>query len=171
MLSRIRVPLGFVVGGVALYLATPTPALIGAGMPLAVIGLLWRAAAAGVIRKDHGLASGGPYRWTRNPLYFGSLLLALGFSVMSGRLACAVIVLAPFALIYPGVIRREQAHLGRLFGEEYAAYARQTPAFFPRRIGPSMFDTFSFALYRTNGEYNAALGFGAVLAILLLKAA
>ena len=171
MFSRIRVPLGFVVGAVVLYLATPTPALIAAGLPLAVGGLLWRAAAAGVIRKDRHLAAGGPYRWTRNPLYFGSLLLALGFSVMSGRLACALIVLAPFALIYPRVIRREQSHLQRLFGEEYASYSRKTPAFFPRRIGPAMFDAFSFELYRINGEYNAALGLGAVLLILLLKAA
>ena len=33
----------------------------------------------GVIRKDSRLATGGPYGWTRNPLYFGSFLLSLGF--------------------------------------------------------------------------------------------
>jgi protein-S-isoprenylcysteine O-methyltransferase Ste14 len=168
-LSRIRVPLGFVVGALVLYLAMPTPRFIVAGLPLAALGLLWRASAAGIIRKDHSLASDGPYRFTRNPLYFGSFLLALGFSLMSGSLVCALLVLIPFGLIYPRVIFREESHLSKLFGREYETFKQTIPAFFPRRIGWSMFESFSFQQYRTNGEYNAGLGFVAVLAILLLK--
>ena len=169
-LSRIRVPLGFAVGALILYLSTPALKLIVAGIPLALFGLVWRATAAGVIRKDRNLATGGPYRFTRNPLYFGSFLLALGVSVMSGSLVCALLILVPFGLVYPGVMRREESHLSRLFGEEYERFRRSVPVFFPRGIGSEMLESFSFERYRTNGEYNAGIGLLATVILLVLKA-
>ena len=83
MIQRLRVPLGFVVAAAVLYFATPTTISILAGLPIALAGAAFRGMAAGVIRKDSQLATSGPYGWTRNPLYFGSFLLAAGFAVMS----------------------------------------------------------------------------------------
>jgi protein-S-isoprenylcysteine O-methyltransferase Ste14 len=166
-IQRLRVPLGFVAAFAALYLATPSWPTILAGLPLALAGLAFRMLAAGTIRKNAALATGGPYAWTRNPLYFGSALLAAGFAVMSGSLAVALLLGVPFAFVYSRVIAREEAILATLFPEAFAAFRASTPAFIPRfRAAPL---DFSFAQYRANREYNAALGLACALAILIVK--
>ena len=84
MTQRLRVPLGFVIAASVLYLAEPTLPSILVGLPVAVVGALFRAFAAGVIKKDSTLATSGVYALTRNPLYFGSLHMGLGFAVAGG---------------------------------------------------------------------------------------
>jgi len=115
MAQKLRVPIGFVIAAAVLYFATPTVVSIIIGLPVALLGATFRALAAGVIKKDASLATSGIYAITRNPLYFGSSLLAGGFAVMSANGIAAALLLVPFALIYPVVIRREEAHLEELF--------------------------------------------------------
>src|SRR5438552_6687142 len=78
MAQKLRVPLGFVIAAAVLYFAEPSTMSILVGLPVALIGALFRALAAGVIKKDSSLATAGMYALTRNPLYFGSSLLATG---------------------------------------------------------------------------------------------
>src|SRR5881394_503922 len=93
MAQKLRVPLGFILAALALYLAEPSGLSIAIGLPVALIGAGFRALAAGVIKKDATLATSGVYALTRNPLYFGSSLLATGFSIMSANeIAAAVII-------------------------------------------------------------------------------
>src|SRR5258708_28728585 len=77
---RVRVPLGFAFAILFLWLAMPTlkSVLIGAG--LIIPGLVIRALASGHLQKNEQLATGGPYAYTRNPLYLGSLILSIGFA-------------------------------------------------------------------------------------------
>ena len=168
-LTQIRVPLGFVIGAFVLYLATPSLRSIVTGLPLALFGLLFRGVAAGVIRKDHSLAVCGPYQISRNPLYFGSFLIAVGFSVMSRNLICAALLLIPFTIIYSIVIRQEESHLWDKFGKEYQKFKNEVPRFFPRRFSFLLFKFFSTRQYVSNREYNAAFGFAAASAILVVK--
>jgi protein-S-isoprenylcysteine O-methyltransferase Ste14 len=161
------VPLGFVVAAFVIYFAEPTGASILVGLPIALTGAIFRAMAAGVIRKDSALATGGPYAWTRNPLYFGSSLLGLGFALMSGSWIAAAIALIPSLIVYPRVIRSEEAHLERLFPAQFAAYRTAVPRFIPRVKIESL--AFSSAQYMANREYNTALGFAAALAVFVLK--
>src|SRR5438067_9519795 len=119
MAQRFRVPLGFVLAVAVLYLAEPTRISILTGLPVAIIGALFRALAAGVIKKDSSLATAGVYALTRNPLYFGSSLIATGFAIMSANEVAAALLIVPFGLIYPTVMLREEAHLTRLFPEEF----------------------------------------------------
>ena len=49
--------------------------------PFRSLGLLLRAWAAGCLAKNQRLATGGPYAFTRNPLYIGTLLVALGLTI------------------------------------------------------------------------------------------
>jgi protein-S-isoprenylcysteine O-methyltransferase Ste14 len=168
-LTRIRVPAGFVVAAIVLYLATPTLKSIAMGLTPALLGLLFRASAAGTIQKNESLASRGPYRLTRNPLYFGSFLLSAGFSIMSGSLVSAGLLMIPFAVIYDGVIRKEESHLSELFGAEFQQFRRAVPRFFPRRVSLRIMESFSRTQYLTNREYNAALGFVAATVVLLIK--
>src|SRR2546426_719197 len=132
MIQRFRVPLGFAVVVAVLYLATPTPLSLGMGLPVAIAGVVVRALAAGVIKKDSRLATSGLYAWTRNPLYFGSSLVALGFALMSWIPLAAALLLVPSALIYPHVIRKEEAPLEGLFGDEFLDSRREVPCFVPR---------------------------------------
>ena len=168
-LARARIFLGWILAVLVLFLALPTATSLILGAPLAILGLGFRSAAAGIIQKDTVLARQGPYRLTRNPLYFGSFLLALGFGIMGGRLLTAALVIVPSILIYPTVIRNEEAHLRRRFGSEFEEFRRAVPCFLPRRLTPSMFETFTTSLYMTNREYNATLGFLTATALLLAK--
>ena len=168
MIQKVRVPLGFVLAAAVLYFAEPTPTSIFIGLPVAIAGGLFRGLAAGVIRKDSAMATSGVYALTRNPLYFGSSLLACGFAIMGWNEVAAVVLLLPFALIYPTVILREEDHLAHLFPEEFRVYRSKVPRFFPRLTRAS-WSAFSFDQYLYNREYNTALGFAGALAILALK--
>jgi protein-S-isoprenylcysteine O-methyltransferase Ste14 len=166
-LQRLRVPVGFVVGLSALYLAKPTGWSIAAGLPIALAGAAFRFLAAGTIRKNAELSTRGPYAWTRNPLYLGSSLLAFGFAVMSNSAGAAALLLAPSAIIYPNVIAREEEELEQLFPEEFPVYRASVPMFFPRfRPAPL---GFSLRQYVANREYNTALGFAGAMGVFLLK--
>jgi protein-S-isoprenylcysteine O-methyltransferase Ste14 len=167
MIQRFRIPLGFVIAAVVVYLATPTRTSISVGLPIAITGAVVRALAAGVIKKDSRLATSGPYGWSRNPLYFGSSFLALGFAIMSWNIAAAALLMVPSALVYPQVIRREETHLEQLFGDEFRRYRRQVPCFFPRIRAGDL--SFSLAQYRNNREYNTVLGLVAAITIFAFK--
>lgn len=167
MIQRFRVPLGFVIAVAVLYLAKPTGAFLIAGLPIALGGAALRAMAAGVIRKDSTLTTSGPYAWTRNPLYLGSFLLSLGFAIMSGSWIAAGLIIVPSLVIYPVVIRNEEAHLARLFPDTFPGYLQTVPRFLPRFRWTA--GSFSLKQYLANREYQTALGFVAVLTIFILK--
>lgn len=167
MIQRFRVPFGFLVAGAVLYLATPTKTSIIAGFPVALIGAAFRGLAAGVIKKDSRLATSGPYAWTRNPLYFGSSFLALGFAIMSRHPVAAILLVVPSFIIYPQVIDREEEHLERLFGDEFRAYKRLVPRFFPRFRSAKV--SFSLPQYLANREYNTVLGLLAAFVVFAFK--
>src|SRR5262245_19412587 len=168
MAQKLRVPLGFVMAALALYLAEPSLVSILVGLSVALLGALFRALAAGVIKKDSTLATSGVYSVTRNPLYFGSSLLAAGFAIMSANEIAAAVIIVPFGLIYPTVMLREEAHLARLFPVEFPIYKAQVPRFLPR-LTLRFPRSFSFAQYLSNREYNTALGLVGGLAILVTK--
>jgi protein-S-isoprenylcysteine O-methyltransferase Ste14 len=167
MIQKLRVPLGFFIAALVIYLAKPTGTTILLGLPFALAGAMLRGLAAGTIRKDSQLATDGPYAWTRNPLYLGSFLLQLGFGVMSGSWIAAGVTILPSFVIYPNVIRNEEGHLLRLFPEEFRKYCDAVPRFFPR-FRPSG-QRFSLKQYLANREYNTALGFATVLAVFVVK--
>jgi protein-S-isoprenylcysteine O-methyltransferase Ste14 len=169
--TRWRVRVGYSVALAYLWFASPTWKFIAAGAAIAVLGLFMRALAAGHLRKWEGLATSGPYACTRNPLYFGSMLLAVGFAVASHSWVGAALIAGYFAAFYPAVIKREEAELRARYGRAYQDYAARVPLFWPRipRQRPAPFEQFSWPLYRRNREYQAALGFVLGLALLVLR--
>src|SRR5258705_4166631 len=84
-IQRWRVPLGFACGAIFIFFAHPTPRALLAGGCVSLLGLAIRAWAAGHIRKNDRLATSGPYAHTRNPLYLGSFLLELSFTIAHAR--------------------------------------------------------------------------------------
>src|SRR5271169_1094994 len=168
---RIRVPLGFVFAVVYFWLARPTWRFIALGALLIVPGLLIRALASGHVRKNEALATSGPYAYTRNPLYLGSLLIGVGFAVAARSWWVGVVLVVMFFAIYLPVIRGEEVFLRQKF-PEFEEYARQVPRMFPRIIplsGAEEAGEFSFDLYLKHREYDALLGALAMVAALVVK--
>jgi protein-S-isoprenylcysteine O-methyltransferase Ste14 len=165
---RWRVRVGYPVGFAAFWFARPQPKWLFAGVAIAAIGLLLRGYAAGHLRKHKQLATSGPYAYTRNPLYLGSVLLAAGFCVASHSVISAVLLAVYLIVFYPMVIRREQTELRTLYGNAFDEYSARVPAFWPR-MSPanSSNEHFSWTQYRQNREYEAAIGLGVAMAILL----
>src|SRR5216110_3461196 len=99
-MQRWRVPLGFVCAAFFFFFSRPRPLMLAIGGAIALPGLALRAWATGHLRKNDTLATTGPYRYTRNPLYLGSFFLGVGFTVASGRPILGIIFAAFFLGIY-----------------------------------------------------------------------
>ena len=166
---RIRVPLSFAFAIAYVWLAHPTRTSLLIGGLLLVPGLLLRGLASGHVQKDRQLTTSGPYAYTRNPLYLGSLILAAGFVVAARSWWIPAILLAMFIAIYVPVIAGEERYLRQRF-PEYDDYSRYVPRFAMRltRYGNQR-GTFSSGRYWKHREYNAVLGCVALLAVLVVK--
>jgi protein-S-isoprenylcysteine O-methyltransferase Ste14 len=170
--ARWRVRLGYPLAIVVLVLAHPDSRSIVVGGVVGAVGLLIRALAAGHLHKQDMLTVSGPYAHTRNPLYFGSAILTLGAAVAMNSWIAAALLCGYFALFYSVVMRREEGELRFHHGAAFEEYARAVPLFFPRlmaaKLGPGAAASFSFAQYKKNREYRAAIGFVLLLVLLVI---
>jgi protein-S-isoprenylcysteine O-methyltransferase Ste14 len=161
-LARWRVPLGYAIGGVALWLAEPTSRSLAIGAAVGAAGEALRIWAAGHLEKGREVTNTGPYAITRHPLYAGSTILGVGLAIAANNLAVAVLVFVYLAVTITAAVRSEEAHLTDKFGGHYPAYREGVAAPGARR--------FSIERVISNKEYRAVLGFLAVLALLAARA-
>ena len=169
--KRIRVPMGFVSAVVFLWWARPTMLSMLLSLLLVAPGIWLRGYAAGYVRKNAELTTTGPYAYTRNPLYLGSLLITLGFGAASGNWLLTLMLAALFAAIYIPTILGEEGYLRANFAG-FDAYAARVPRLLPR-LTPAPSDQgageFSRKLYLHHREYNALMGAGAIYLALGLR--
>lgn len=176
LLQRLRVPIGFVTAILFAAFSRPTWPSLAMGVPIALCGILIRAWASGHLRKNAELAVAGPYAHTRNPLYFGSFVMAAGCAIAGGSLWIGAWLVVFFLAIYWPVMQAEAAHMRTLFGEAYARWSANVPLFIPR-LRPSQpaqanqQRSFDFGQYLHHREYRALVGLGIVIFVLILKAA
>ena len=161
--ARRRVPLGFLSGVLAIWLARPTPRSLLVGGAIAAFGEGVRIWASGHLEKGREVTSSGPYRLTRHPLYLGSSIVGVGLAVGSRSAIVAGLVIVYLAVTLTAAIRSEEAHLTEKFGDAYPAYRDGTATPFAAR-------RFSVARAMRNREYRALIGFVAALALLAWKA-
>src|SRR5262252_2398035 len=90
---RIRVPLGFLFAAFYLWRARPTWLSLSIGAAVAALGIFLRAVASGHVKKNEELATTGPYAYCRNPLYLGSIIIAIGFAIAARDIWIAVAIL------------------------------------------------------------------------------
>jgi protein-S-isoprenylcysteine O-methyltransferase Ste14 len=174
---RIRVPLGFVTAALYIFEVARRPAhpaAIAWSLALVLPGLALRAIASGTVKKNRELTITGPYAYTRNPLYLGSMLMAAGFAVALLSWPLALLLALGFAVVYIPVIAGEEQFLRATFSG-FDDYCRHVPRLIPRLIprrtaakaqinqvvatdSQAGSGGFSLALYRKHREYNAALG-------------
>ena len=163
-------PLGTVLGVIFLILMRPSVRSLWVGGTVAMVGAALRIWAAGHIDKGKVLAQSGPYALTRNPLYLGSFLMAIGM-VVAGQ---EYWLLLPFGLfflaVYYPVMRTEEIELLQGYGQEFVLYARRVPFFFPNlraRAGPS--SVFRWTRVLKNREHHTFAGLLITATILVLK--
>ncbi|MEN6466554.1 MAG: isoprenylcysteine carboxylmethyltransferase family protein [Syntrophaceae bacterium] len=104
------------------------------GMVLAGIGSMGRLWCTLYIAgyKENTLITAGPYSMTRNPLYFFSLIGALGVGFATETFIIPLLILIGFALYYPSVIKSEELRLRELHKGAFDEYVSKVPRFFPR---------------------------------------
>ena len=161
-IARLRVPLGFFFGFVALVLARPTQRTLLWGAVVAIAGELVRIWAAGHLEKGREVTRSGPYRFSRHPLYVGSTLIGIGLAIAANNAWVAVLVISYLAVTLTAAIRTEEAHLTEKFGAAYPDYRAGR--------GPEVERPFSLnRALRTNREYRAVIGVLLVLAVLWIR--
>ena len=170
--TRWRVRLGYPLAVVVVWFSRPAPRSILLGGLVGALGLCLRSYAAGYLHKQEVLTVSGPYAYTRNPLYLGSATMALGAAVAMVSWISASLLLVYFAMFYFPVMRREERELHTRHGAAFAEYARMVPLFLPRlrpsKLPAGSSGAFSFAQYKKNHEWQAALGFVLLLGVLVL---
>jgi len=166
--ARLRVPSGFILLGAFAWLSRPNGASMALGLPVSALGMLLRGWAAGHLAKNERLATSGPYAYLRNPLYVGTLLVALGIVIASRSLLLAFLFAAVFVLVYLPVVELEEQHLRNIF-PDYARYAAQVRRFVPGKRYQAGGASFCWRLYLKNEEFKALGGFLLAVVWLLFK--
>lgn len=151
----VRLALLFAFLAVLVAFSRPEPWSVALGAPFVLAGGAIRLWAAGHLYKTQELITSGPYRYTRNPLYLGRLLLLTGVALMAwfpplrvagtavplNLVALAVGYAVFFGYYMPRKERIEPDRLRRIHGARYEAYFAAVPALFP-----------TFTPYPDNGE-------------------
>jgi protein-S-isoprenylcysteine O-methyltransferase Ste14 len=153
---------------VILWLATPNVWSISGGFFLMMVGMFFRAWSSGYINKDKELATEGPYSLTRNPLYFGSLILGSGIAVASNNLYGYLIFIAYYFFFFTFLILIERKRLRQRFGRQYEEWAKQANLFFPKIKKIEKFN-FNIAYYMQNKEFRVLFFSLLVIVVLILK--
>jgi protein-S-isoprenylcysteine O-methyltransferase Ste14 len=166
-------------------LGKPSFASIALGLPFAFAGELlrcWAVGYSGVTTRGDKvtaprLTTAGPYAYARNPLYIGNFITALGFALAftggndaAFRLALIVVALGAMLAVYAAIVPHEQAYLRSVFGKAFDAYTAHVPAVFPRLTPWEQRQGSYDASVILKAETRTFLTFGAMLAVLLLKA-
>ncbi len=165
--QKTRVPVGTVLGIIFLFLMHPSTPSLWIGGIIALTGALLRLWAAGHIEKARVLTQGGPYAFTRNPLYLGSFFMALGIIIAGQRYWLLLAFGAFFAIYYYPVMRAEEQELLQQHGDRFLEYSARVPLFFPafRRTGQAS-SVFSWSRVIRNREHQTMVGL--ILAVVLL---
>lgn len=130
-LARWRLRAGFIFPLLCLLVGHPQWVMFWVGAVLIVLGALLRLLSAGVIRKNEELTHSGTYALCRNPLYLGTLVIQLGFGLLSGSFVLSVLGFIFFLWLYHLVIAHEERWLLQHFGGAYLAYMRRVPRILP----------------------------------------
>jgi len=170
--GKTRIVMAWIFSFLLIFSARELPVI--EGIVICFLGASIRFWGSGYLHKDTELSMGGPYAYTRNPLYFGTMLMAFGTAIAIENMWLAILVLALFGLVYHFIILDEETKLRNQFGESFEKYCVIVPRFFPRLTPPSykallalsrsgIPAKFDWAIARKNKAYEAYLAFAALI--------
>ena len=120
-LTRTRLPASTKPIGLALGVA---------GMAVNVAAVLARGEED--LDRPSGLVQGGPYAWTRNPMYLGWSMIHLGAALTLRSPGMAITWPAAVMLVHRGILAEERQLTAR-FGSDFATYVASVPRYLDRR--------------------------------------
>jgi hypothetical protein len=170
--GRRRFQLAWVFAFLLFFFAKNYPNAIG--ILICFVGATLRFISSGFLRKEAKLAVGGPYSYTRNPLYLGTFIMALGATISVGAVYLAVAMGFVFFLNYHYVIEHEEGKLPSYFGNSYLKYCELVPRFIPRLTRPPKEElmkinsdpdvySFSYSLAKKNKAFEAYASFVGII--------
>jgi protein-S-isoprenylcysteine O-methyltransferase Ste14 len=169
--QKTRVPAGTVLGVIFLLCMRPSVRSLLVGAAITFPGSLLRLWAAGHIEKGRVLTQSGPYAFTRNPLYLGSFLMALGI-IVGGQGYWYLLLPAFgifFAIFYIPVMKAEELELFSGYGERFTEYSKRVPLFFPSLHGSGASSSeFLWSRAVRNREHRTIIGLIVAEGILVL---
>jgi protein-S-isoprenylcysteine O-methyltransferase Ste14 len=135
------------------------------GVAVLAFGAFLRVWASGYLDKEGKLSFNGPYHFSRNPLYLGSILIGVAIPISQELWNLAVGIFVVTWIVHIAIIQAEEKVLKEKFAPEYLNYMKRTPRFFsfvrflqavfyvfvPRREGV----TFSWRLWKRNKGWEA----------------
>ena len=128
--------------GISLLVSRLIPSFAFANQPLSILGLVLITLGIGLFLwtvqffekhkttlhprgKPSSFITEGPYRWTRNPIYLGFFLVALGTALFFANILAIVGPILFFFFISTFIIPFEEETLGRTFGKTYQSYRKR----------------------------------------------
>lgn len=177
--GKTRIVLAWIFSAVLIFSASEPPIL--EGIVICFLGATLRFWASGYLHKDKQVSVFGPYAFMRNPLYFGTLTMAVGTAIAVDNWWLAVIVAVAFTAVYHFIILDEENKLRGYFGPAYEKYLKTVPRFFPRltmpgntvlsEINPDAAVTrFSWDIAMQNKAYEAYAAFAGLIGFVTIVA-
>ncbi len=171
--QKTRVPVGTVLGIIfilSIYFRThPSVRSLWIGGAIALAGALLRLWAAGHIEKARVLTQGGPYAFTRNPLYLGSFFMALGIIIAGQGYWLLLAFGVFFAVFYYPAMRAEEQELLQQHGDRFLEYSARVPLFLPAfRQTSQASSVFLWSRAIRNREHRTMIGLILAVVILIL---
>lgn len=135
-----------------------------------VLGMVLRFWASGYIHKSRVLATGGPYAYTRNPLYLGNFIIGFGVVIISNSPGLIFYYVISFTVMYLGTIYEEQKTLMEKFTDDYMDYLNEVPVFLPTYKAYRKHSTQKFNIRQSfkNGEFIRLCGFSLLIVFFYL---
>lgn len=120
-------------GGRHEWLVLPADILATLGLAYAVWGLAYLRRSFSIIPEARRLVTGGPYKFSRHPVYLGEIVTAIGVNMATAGPLSALAVLY-FVICEVLRMRWEEGVLARAFPTEYPAYAERVPRYAPNPL-------------------------------------
>jgi protein-S-isoprenylcysteine O-methyltransferase Ste14 len=167
--QKTRVPAGTVLGILFLLRMHPSVRSLWIGGAMALAGACLRFWAAGHIEKGKVLTQGGPYAFSRNPLYLGSFIMAFGIIIAGQGYWLLLALGAFFAIFYYPVMKAEEQELFNGYRDDFLEYTKRVPMFFPGfpKAGVAS-STFLWSRAVRNREHRTMTGLILALALLVI---
>ncbi len=171
-LFKLRFAVLYPAGAVALWVLRSNDDSFRYGSWIAAAGLLVRSWANGYAIKMDKLTTSGPYGFLRHPLYAGTLLILVGFTVILNSQIWGVLFVAVFLAVYLDTMRKEEKMLTDKFGDAYRHYRSQVPPLWPRlgaAYAPGEKWPFSWERYWRSQEYKLIIWVIVVALVIYLR--
>jgi protein-S-isoprenylcysteine O-methyltransferase Ste14 len=114
-------------------LVLPADILATVGLAYAVWGLAYLRRSFSIVPEARRLVTGGPYAFSRHPVYLGEIVTAIGINLATFGLPSALAILF-FVVCEVLRMRWEEGVLSRAFPDEYPAYAARVPRYAPNPL-------------------------------------